>query len=343
MGDNKALVAFGILFGNFTGFLGSQQAGRYLENVTPKSCLEDLSEALKANSNSYENLEDIFNMFSAVGSTGSRYWDQESFAKFLKAKHPNNPALGSNALLLWRCFSYHANIPFSQLSATSSTEIERPFVDFRAFQRAVALLVLKGVDLLGSSRHGDLILPRSQYGRYLDNRPRLAKLIFNSLGVPTKQFQLREEVSSDASLDLYARSEQEIFDTLILTQPCSVTGSPSESETRIHAERLLGLVDPTTSLPCRALQRNDLEAVIQLLLQVRVSEQRWVHDTWPPSEDVHHVYLVSDSAEIARAAKLASVLMKQFPRNGDSIDWPTFRDICTSSIVSPPLRASYYY
>jgi len=345
MAGNQVLSALGSGFRIFTSFGNSYRVAQYLQDVTPESCLEDLNEALSVKTDKFEHLEDIFDMFSATASTGSKYWDQASFAKYLKAKHPDNPALESCAPLLWRCFSYHAYLPFSQQrsSTKAAGESDHSSIDLKAFQRATTLLVLKGVDLLGTSKHGDRILPQSQYSRYQDERPRLAKLMFNGLSVPTEEVQLGEETSPDASPDLYARPEQEIFDTLISIQPCDAVHPSSDAQTRVHAQRLLELdTDPhTMSEPCRILQRNDLKAVMQLLLLVRVTKQLWAHDTYPPCEDVHYAHLVSDSAEVARAAKLASVLIEHLPGNGDNgVDWPYFRNICTSSFVSRRSHAS---
>jgi len=169
-------------------------------------------------------------------------WTQDCFRKYLE---DTNPLLWHGDSLLWRCFSFYAFHPFS--SSMSSEKI-----DWEAFQRAVFLLGMRGVDRLGVMN--DDILWTKDFRR-----------MFRSISI----WEARNQESRDHK-HAYKESMEETTNGLAMVQPFHELRPPREDRLKKTASRLLG---PDTKARYLLLVE-DLTRLVRLLLQLRVREGR---------------------------------------------------------------------
>ncbi|KAI9931987.1 hypothetical protein AWENTII_010300 [Aspergillus wentii] len=218
---------------------------RYHEEATIESILDDLTKILKPKSNQLDSLQTRFSIDGAQDT--ERYWDEACFARYLKNQHGiliPEPAIP----ILWRCLHFYAYHPFQH------TAPDR--LDYKAFQRAIALLAVQGTDLLGTDEYGDAYWHNNrEYAEKAD-----FKRIFRSISVPVEEVKYESvDVLNDA------------MDVLAMVQPRMMPFLPSQSELEPVVRRVLG-----DGISVRYdLQRKDLVVLVDLMLKLRLYTPRW--------------------------------------------------------------------
>jgi hypothetical protein len=96
-------------------------------------------------------------------------WNNDSFARYINARLPENPAVTTCIPLLWRTFSTGVYFPFS-------ARPDEPEIDAKAFRRAFAFIVLRGYELLGAHSDGRPF-PKIIEEFYTDKVPRLTRIL----------------------------------------------------------------------------------------------------------------------------------------------------------------------
>lgn len=129
---------------------------RHLEDINSASCLIHLDKALDQLLDGIKDIEKIFSNYATTNPSGIRVWNRDSFARYINARLPENPAVTACVPLLWCTFSIGACFPFSAPS-------NEPEIDVKAFRRAFAFIVLRGYELLGAKSNGEYA-PWTSYG-----------------------------------------------------------------------------------------------------------------------------------------------------------------------------------
>lgn len=158
--------------------------------------------------------------------------------------------------LLWRCFYFYAYHPFPRDTTDGK-------LDSAAFQRAVALLVVQGTDILGTQDGGDYFWRND--GAYF--RKANFESIFRSIGLPENTDRPSNHLDYDSTSILEAA-----MDVLAMTQPHTVSLAPSPDQLRPAAQKLLG---EGASQRRYRIGREDLSALLSLLLRLRLREAKW--------------------------------------------------------------------
>ncbi|EAW13515.1 uncharacterized protein ACLA_055630 [Aspergillus clavatus NRRL 1] len=178
---------------------------RYLEDINSASCLIHLDKALDQLLDGIKDVEKIFSNYATTNPSGKRVWNRGSFARYINARLPENPAATTCVPLLWCTFSIGAYFPFS----APSNERE---IDVKAFRRAFAFIVLRGYELLGAKSNGQPFSTITEKF-YTDKVPRLTRIVYRSLSTPWRQSGTQSQDPQE-SLQL-----QDIKDTIAFTQP----------------------------------------------------------------------------------------------------------------------------
>ena len=158
--------------------------------------------------------------------------------------------------LLWRCFHFYAYHPFPRNSTDGK-------LDSAAFQRAVALLVVQGTELLGTQDGGDYFWRNDEDFFRKSNFER----IFRSIGLPenTDRTSVHLDHGSTSSLE-------DAMDVLAMTQPQTVSLAPSPNQLGSAARKLFS--EGVFQERCR-VARMDLSTLLSLLLQLRLRDAKW--------------------------------------------------------------------
>jgi hypothetical protein len=314
---------------------------QYLEDLSSASCFNLLDKALHQLLDGVDDVGNIFSKYATTNSGGKRVWDRGSFARYINARLPENPAMTTCEPLLWRIFSTAAYFPFSAPSSVpeqvSSQELD---VDLKAFRRAFAFLVLRGYELFGTMSDGRPF-PTSRdksYHYYTAKVPRLTRIIFQSLSTPSPQ----PAIQSQAPQELLQL--QNVKDTITFTQP-AIFPSPhygrsgvAEEEFEAAAHRLLLTNHGTFGGILYAISKADLHNLIQLFLLQRIEDRRWrnglsYHDLYQRSGDIQFSHFAPGLYEASRASEFASsFLSSQFRGNEDSITWKAFEAWCSECV-----------
>jgi hypothetical protein len=169
-------------------------------------------------------------------------WDVESLRQFLASRHPRIDS-HETTYLLWQCLHFYAHYPFARSSRGSR-------IDLKGFQRAVALLVFRGTDSLGTQQPGD------HYWRHDEALFREAdfRRMLRSISEPAQFYSVEKQWAVD-----------DVTDVLATMQPHSATLAPSPDQLREAAER----IRPSGSMKHR-LCRDEFSLFVRLLLQLRV-------------------------------------------------------------------------
>lgn len=133
-------------------------------------------------------------------------------------------------------------------------------IDWEAFQRAVFLLSMRGVDRLGVM-NDEILWTKDWSTIYVSNFTR----IFRSISI----WKARDEKSSDHK-HAYKESMEEITNVLAMVQPYQELRPPRENWLEETASRLLGHGTKARGL----LLVEDLTKLMRLLLQLKVHERR---------------------------------------------------------------------
>jgi len=179
-------------------------------------------------------------------------WTEDSFGKYLKATHPEVVLSRTQLHLLWRSFHFFAYHPFPNDDADGK-------IDPNAFQRAVALLALRGTELLGSQEDGDYFWRDDAAFFHEAN----IKRIFRSIG--TSQGPDKPGHDSATVLD-------DVMDVLATIQPFSIHLAPAPHQLESAASKLIG--ENSTPLQFR-VTREDLCTLLTLMLRLRLHEATW--------------------------------------------------------------------
>ncbi|GAM40979.1 hypothetical protein TCE0_041r13745 [Talaromyces pinophilus] len=280
---------------------------RYLADIDSASCLNRLDKALDQ---LLDGIKDVGNIFSNYATTNPR-------------------AVTTCIPLLWRTFSIGAYFPFSAPS-------KEPEIDFKAFRRAFALIVLRGYEPLGAKSNGVPFLTSTE-NFYTDKVPRLARIIFRSLSTSWPQLGAQSQDPQESP------RLQDIKDTIAFVQPIILEdmrfgrANVSDREFEAAAYRLL-LADYKRSIvrgsPI-AVRKADLQILVQLFLLRRAEDRLWraglsKRDENPRTGDIMFSCLISDPDEVSRASELASAFLAyQFSGSDDYVTWKQFEAWCS--------------
>jgi hypothetical protein len=180
-------------------------------------------------------------------------WSEESLQSHIEIAHPHLTSSEGVVQLLWRSFHFYAYHPFSQNSIGGR-------IDWKAFQRAVAMLAAQGADLLGVKEEIE------SYWRFdgenLYDQAKL-KRIFRSIGTPEKSTEL-----SDESRHIL----EEATDVLAMTQPFFMHNGPHEHQLTPTAQRLLGEDLIGTR---RRVTQKDLKMLLNILIRLSLFKENW--------------------------------------------------------------------
>lgn len=315
---------------------------RYLEDINSASCLNHLDKALDQLLDGIKDVEKIFSNYATTNPSGKRVWNRDSFARYINARLPENPAVTTCVPLLWCIFSIGAYFPFSAPS-------NEPEIDVKAFRRAFAFIVSRGYELLGANSNGQPFSTITEKF-YIDKVPRLTRIVFRSLSTPWPQSGTQSQ-DPEESLQL-----QDIKDTIAFTQPIinenmhHGRATVADGEFEAAAYRLL-LADHKRSTvrgsPI-AVSKADLQILIQLFLLQRAEDRRWgaglsYHDMYQRSGDIMFSRLIPGPDEVSRASEFASAFLAyQFPGSDDYVTWEQFK-ACCSECVSISRMFLYQY
>jgi hypothetical protein len=318
---------------------------RYLGTVSSVTCMNNLDKALGQRLDNVDDVEKIFSKYATTNSSGIRVWNRDSFARHIKARLPEIPAVTTCVTLLWRIFYAGAYFPF--LASTTvpdqvSSHSNQPEVDLKAFKRAFAFLVLRGYELLGTRSDGNPF-PRTRE-RCTDNVPRLARIIFKSLSTPSPQTVSQSDVPQE-SLQL-----QDVKDTIAFTQPVISAsiyrGLPwvPDEEFEPAAHRLL-LADHELSVVAKTscvVSKAGLKSLVQLFLLQHIEDRRWRNglpwsSRYQRSGDIQFSHFIPGPEEASRASQFASAfLVFQFEGSEESVTWNEFKGWCSECVnISP--------
>ncbi|GFG11546.1 hypothetical protein IFM5058_05494 [Aspergillus udagawae] len=225
----------------FYSISNSRRVKKYLDEATKESVLEDLTKVLASY---WVGAKDVWTVFflHSFQEEYDRYWDVDSLRQFLASRHPGIDS-HETTNLLWLCLHFYAHYPFARSSRGSR-------FDLKGFQRAVALLVFRGTDSLGTQQPGD------HYWRHDEALFREAdfRRMLRSISEPAQFYSAEKQWAVD-----------DVMDVLATTQPHSTTLAPSPDQLREAAERILS----SGSMKHR-LCRDEFSLFVRLLLQLRV-------------------------------------------------------------------------
>lgn len=204
------------------------------------------------------------------------------------------------------------------------------------------MLVLRGFELFGARQDGDhLSFKWSNFEKhYTDKVPRLSRVIFRCLSVPSAEPAVPQAQATEEANRL-----QDIGDTIYFTQPLTYDPYPygpsvGDEHFETAAKRLLCMDDERSANrgKSRTLPKADLQRLIQLLLVLRPEDRRWKdglyrHEYYQRSGDFQHAHLVPDLEEASRASGFATVYMpSQFKGDEESIHWDVFQAWCSDCV-----------
>ena len=324
---------------------------QYLHELSPTSCLEDLSKALDQLLVGVDRADKIFTKFATTDPNGKRFWDSSNFARYITASIPNNQAVIESVPLLWRIFLCSAYFPFSppRIVGDKASGSGESKIDYEAFRRAFALLVLRGIELYGTLQNGHQYSFR-KHGKhetsYNDKVPRLARLIFKCLSVPSPDQKTTFKTASD---ELHY---QDVLETTLFAQPITYDSDPygkkiQDEEFEAAASRLLDMEDEKSSVlgPLSSIRKAELQSLIQLLLLLHQGRSRWRDGLsldlkffeLPRTGHVQCAHLVSDPDEVSQAADNALTFVTwKLGSSDDSVFWDEFQAWCLECVSLSP-------
>ncbi|KGO67138.1 hypothetical protein PITC_020440 [Penicillium italicum] len=302
---------------------------QYLEDINSASCLNHLDKALGQLLDGIKDVEKIFSNYATTNPSGKRVWNRDSFARYINARLPENPAVTTCVPLLWRIFSIGAYFPFSAPS-------NEPEIDAKAFRRGFAFIVSRGYELLGANSNGQPFSTVTEK-HYIDKVPRLTRIIFRSLSTPWPQSGTQSQ-DPDESLQL-----QDIKDAIAFTQPIinenlhhgRATVADGEFEAAAHRLLLSDHKGSTVGGSSIAVSRADLQILIRLFFLQHAEDRRWraglsYHDMYQRSGDIMFSHLIPGPDEASQASELASAFLAyQFPGSDDYVTWEQFKACCS--------------
>lgn len=303
---------------------------QYYENINRSTVSKELVDVLGKLLDDHEHARDIFKQGAVTDKDGVLHWEEDSFKKWVTTNQPLS-VLIVFVPTLWRVFVYFAGFPFTEriLNDFEGPATQHQRIDEDGFVLAYNLLALRGVELLGSTKHawtpeGDVEKSWSQ--KY----PRLASLMFNGLKIPSTEVDERFQGLIGANLmDL---AEEQLMNAIVLTQPEPyMTGLSFEPELREVARRLLtdNVTHNYDKTSFFTVSKHDLQTLIQLFLLLRIENAPWrrgliLYQTTQRCGDIEKPAFVSDQKEIRLSIRIANALMQHALVKLDSITWQSF-------------------
>ena len=223
--------------------------------------------------------------------------------------------LESSIPILWRCFQFHAYLPFP---------LSPGRLDYSAFQRAIGLLAAEGNLRLGDNADCKTM----DLEKYPDDSARATKrlrMLFRSLSAhhsPSVEFEL----TKSSALDL-SSTEEDIMDVLALTQPDDpcITPAPIE-QLRPHAKRILGSSTPSIS---SSIPRGDFLSLLRFLLGVQLDKPDW--GSQEPYFQTGRILIRPDSDLLQRASD--AILRRSGHDEKMDVDWHVFTNVLSVYLV----------
>lgn len=334
------LAPVGVLLGRSKVASAERTTQRYLQNVNSASCLVDLNRALGPLLDGVDHVDQVFAKFATIDSSGKSFWNRSNFARYIDARLPSNQAVTACVPLLWRIFFSGASYPFSA-PTTAHKQVPgsgEPEINLEAFRIAFALLVMRGFELFGAKQNGRP-LSRTIDMSYTDKVPRVTRIIFRCLSVPSQESAPQSQATQKV-LQL-----QDVKDTIAFTQPITFDPYPygpsvGDEQFEVAASRLLRMEDERSAFrgSSRILPKADLQSLIQLLLLLRPQDRRWrnglfMHEVYQRSGDIQYAHALPTPEEASRASDFAPTFVtSQFWGSEDSVPWDAFEAWCSDCV-----------
>ncbi|KAI0555030.1 hypothetical protein F4679DRAFT_525795 [Xylaria curta] len=234
----------------------NREVKQYLSRSTRDSVLGDLRKVLTPQIKGRGTLQTTFDKHCIEDSSSrQKYWTEESFFSHIRGTHSVGTISDATIALLWKSFYFYAYHPFP-LDLDQHAK-----VDFDAFVRATLLTVSQCDELLGTReldwywRQDAAFFRRASFAR-----------IFRSIAVPDHKSPKQQTVDVTSSLS-------DTMDVLVMIGPQFMHAIPSEPQLESVARKLFAEGPPLAE--GQMVRREDLSALIRLLLRLRLEERRW--------------------------------------------------------------------
>ncbi|PIG84014.1 hypothetical protein AARAC_006328 [Aspergillus arachidicola] len=262
-----------------------KKIAQFLRTATPDSVLSDLHTCLVREGVSSITPQDVFNASSIRDSLQEEpYWTIKSFHNHLARTHPDTTIPDAAIDVLWSCFCFYANLPFSFPGAGDRK------LEFPAFERGLILLSLQGTRLLGTivddfgpcwKRNEGPCSCRSRINR-----------IFRSISLVNRQSSSDPRV---ARFDTFVTDD--VIDAILLIFPAHPLLNPSFEQLIPLAERFLERRPDQYHMKV-----NDLAALLCLMMRLSLYKPTWGRDS--------HYGLFEESSP--EKEELANILARSF-------------------------------
>ncbi|KAI0410687.1 hypothetical protein F5X98DRAFT_381529 [Xylaria grammica] len=287
---------------------------KYLDEATSDSVAADLGKVLLPRLGSRERglLQTTFDMHCIEDSAQQKYWNEESFRRYIRSRHSADVICDPVVRLLWRSFHFYAYHPFPR-------GLQYGKVDYDAFQRAALLTVFQCDRLLGTRELDWFWRNDAAYFRKAS-----VQRIFRSIVVP--------ESTAGADLAMHLSDMtcvlSDAADVLVMVGPQFIHAMPSPEQLEIVARKLSS---ETPDLARRTVRREEVSILINLLLRVRLEEEKW-GSCWNFGD------IVESRPVVGRTARpiVNSIIGKDGDRSIISEQFPTIVDLM------PDLQLQFY-
>ncbi|TRX89572.1 hypothetical protein FHL15_009481 [Xylaria flabelliformis] len=234
----------------------NREVKQYLSRSTRDSVLGDLGKVLAPQIKGRGTLQSTFDKHCIKDSSSHRkYWTEESFFNHVRGSYSTNVISGATIALLWKSFYFYAYHPFP-LDLHRDAQI-----DFDAFIRATLLIVSQCDELLGTReldwywRQDTAFFRKASFVR-----------MFRSIAAPDHKSRSQQQVDMTSSLS-------DAMDVLVMIGPQFMHAMPSEPQLESVARKLFVEGPPVAG--GQVVRREDLSALIRLLLRLRLKERIW--------------------------------------------------------------------
>ncbi|KAI0468349.1 hypothetical protein F4859DRAFT_491319 [Xylaria cf. heliscus] len=237
----------------------NRKVKQYLDKATRDSVSSDLGKVLLPHPKTFKERELIQVTFDKYcirdSSSCQKYWTEESFRNHVRDTYSAAAISDAAVVLLWRSFYFYAYHPFSP------DHYQHAKIDFNAFRRATLLTVFQCDGLLGTRelewywRQDAAFFRRAGFTR-----------IFRSIAVSDYTSLKEQQIDMTSSLS-------DAMDVLVMIGPQFIHAAPSEPQLESVARKLFAEGPPVVQR--QVVEREDVSALMQLLLRLRLREERW--------------------------------------------------------------------
>ncbi|KAI1274932.1 hypothetical protein F5Y07DRAFT_390319 [Xylaria sp. FL0933] len=231
---------------------------KYLDAATRDTVYADFTKILSWQVKRPQHIQDVFNRYCIEDPVShEKYWTAESFHDHIRSTHSAGAISGTAIALLWKSFYFYAYHPFPQEPQ------EQENLGFDAFRRATLLTVFQCDNLLGTReldwywRENGAFFRKAGFAR-----------IFRSIGVSDHEFSDQQR-----KVGIVSSCLSDAADVLVMVGPQFIHAVPSELQLEGVARRLFA--DGPAVARRNAMSREDLLCLIDLLLRLRLQEERW--------------------------------------------------------------------